>query len=111
MLSFVNVVRRILREHSPANRLSSVDLKGNVDDVVGAVKAWLTLPKNTRWLIIYDNYNNPKLPGNTDPREFDIQKFLPEVYRGAIMITTRSPEVKLGHRVRVEKLKDVRESL
>ena len=61
--------------------------------------------------MIYDNYDNPKVPGNTDPGAFDIRKYLPQAYNGSIIITTRSGEVKIGHRVRVGKLKDVRESL
>ena len=36
------------------------------DDVIDTVKAWLSLLNNTRWLLVFDNYDNPKLPGNTD---------------------------------------------
>jgi hypothetical protein len=78
--SFANIARQILREHPLASRLSSVDVKKNLDEVIDVIKSWLSLPNNTRWLIIYDNYNNPKLPGNTDPIALDIRKFLPESY-------------------------------
>ncbi len=64
--SFAKVARQILREHPSASWLSDVNTKENLDEVVVAVKAWLSRPNNTRWLIIYDNYDNPKLPGNTD---------------------------------------------
>jgi hypothetical protein len=43
-----------------------------IDEVIDAVKVWLSLPNNTRWLMIYDNYDNPKLAGNTDPAAVDI---------------------------------------
>jgi hypothetical protein len=109
--SFVEIAKQILREHPSASRLSGRDVIGKFDEVVEAVKGWLSLPKNSRWLVVYDNYDNPKLPGNTDPGAFDIRKYLPEAYQGSIIITTRSAEVKLGHRIRVGKLKDVRESL
>lgn len=108
---FARVARQILREHPSASRLSSVDITGNLDEVVEAVKQWLSLPKNSKWLAVCDNYDNPKVPGNTDPGAFDIRKFLPEAYQGSIIIVTRSAEVKTGHRVRVGKLVDVRESL
>jgi hypothetical protein len=108
--SFTKVASQILREHPSASRLSSVDMK-NLDDVVDAVKAWLSLPSNTRWLIIYDNYDNPKLPGNMDPAVVDIRKFLPESYQGSVIVTTRLSQVKIGHRIQVGKLKDVTESL
>ena len=109
--SFAKVARQILREHPSASWLSNVDIKENFEVVIDAVKAWLSLPSNTRWLMIYDNYDNPTVPSNTDPGAFDIRKYLPQAYNGSIIITTRSSEVKIGHRVRVGKLKDVRESL
>jgi AAA ATPase-like protein len=110
--SFAKAAKQILREHPSASRLSSVDIKENFDDVIDAVKEWLSLPNNTRWLMIYDNYDNPKLPGNTDPTvAVDIRKFLPESYQGSVIITTRSSEVKIGHRIQIRKLEDVRDSV
>ena len=109
--SFARVAKQILREHPSVSRLSSVDMKEKFDEVMDAVKAWLSLPNNTRWLIIYDNYDNPKLPGNTDPAALDIRKFLPESYQGSIIITTRSSQVKIGHPIRIRKLEDVRDNL
>ena len=109
--SFVKVAKRILRDHPSASRLGNVDMNQNLDEVVDAVKAWLSLPDNTRWLVIYDNYDNPKLPGKTDPAAVDIRKFLPESYQGSIIITTRSSQVKNGHLIQVSKLGDIRDSL
>jgi hypothetical protein len=110
-LSFVAAARRILREHPSASRLSSVDLAGNLDEVVDAVKAWLSIPRNTHWLLVYDNYDNPKLPGNPDPSAVDIQKYLPESYHGSVIVTTRSSQVKIGCRIRVGKLENIEHSL
>src|ERR1700722_16147505 len=109
--SFAKVARQIPREHPSASRLSSVDMKENLDEVIDAVKAWLSLPNNTRWLIIYDNYDNPKLPGNMDPVALDIRKFLPESYQGSVIITTRSSQVRIGHTIQIRKLENVRDSL
>jgi hypothetical protein len=109
--SFAKVARQISRERPSASWLSNVDTKENLDEVVDAVKTWLSLPNNTRWLTIYDNYDNPKLPGNTDPAAVDIRKFLPESYQGSIIITTRSSQVKIGHSIQIRKLGDVRDSL
>jgi hypothetical protein len=109
--SFARVARQILREHPSANQLSNVDTNKNHDDVVDAVKAWLSRPNNTRWLMIYDNYNNPKLPRSTDPAAIDIRKFLPESYQGSIIITTRSSQVRIGHSIQLRKLTDVCDSL
>ncbi len=109
--SFAKIAKRILLENPFASGLSSVDMKGNLDEAADAVNAWLSLPNNTRWLMIYDNYDNPRVLGNTDPRAIDIRKYLPQAYQGSIIITTRSSEVKIGRRLRVGTLKDVEESL
>ncbi|KAH9203401.1 P-loop containing nucleoside triphosphate hydrolase protein [Leptodontidium sp. 2 PMI_412] len=109
--SFAKVAKQISREHSSASRLNNVDTKENLDGVVDVVKAWLSLPGNTRWLLIYDNYDNPKFPGNMDPAAVDIQKFLPESYQGSIVITTRSSQVRFGHSIQIRKLRDMRDSI
>jgi hypothetical protein len=109
--SFAKIARQILREHPLNSRLSKVDANENLDEVVDAVKAWLSLADNTRWIMIYDNYDNPKLPGNTDPAAVDIRKFLPESYQGSIIITTRSSEVRIGHPIQVRKFGNVHDSL
>jgi len=108
--SFAKVAKQILREHPLASRLSSVDMK-NLDEVIDAVKTWQGLPYNTRWLMIYDNYDNPKLASNKDIAALDITKYLPEAYQGSVLVTTRSSEVEIGHLVHVTKLGDVRDSL
>jgi hypothetical protein len=108
--SFARVARQILREYPLAHGLSTINMK-NLNDVIDAVKAWLSLPYNTRWLIIYDNYDNPRLASNTDPAAVDITEFLPEVYQGSVLVTTRSSEVEIGHLRLVTKLGDVRDSL
>jgi hypothetical protein len=109
--SFVKIARQILQEHPSASQLSSIDMKENLDEVVDAVKAWLSLRNNTRWLIIYDNYDNPKLPGVEDPTAVDICKFLPESYQGSVIVTTRSSEVEIGHLIHIQKLKNIHDSL
>lgn len=83
----------------------------NLDDVIDAIKAWLSLSYNTRWLMIYDNYDNPRLASNKDPAAIDITKYLPEAYQGSVLITTRSSQVQIGHLVQVTKLGDLRDSL
>ncbi|MCJ1313481.1 hypothetical protein MMC25_007159, partial [Agyrium rufum] len=109
--SFTKVAEQISREHPLALRLSNVDTNESLDEVVDAVKAWLSRPNNTRWLLIFDNYDNPKLPGNSDPVAVNIRKFLPEAHQGSIIITTRSSQVRIGHLIPLRKLDDVHDSL
>ncbi|KUJ15376.1 HET-domain-containing protein [Mollisia scopiformis] len=109
--SFVKIAKQISREHPSVVRLSNVDTNENLDDIVDSVKAWLSLPQNTRWLMIYDNYDNPKLPGRTDPAAVDIRRFLPESYHGSIIITTRSSQLRIGQPLQIRKLEDVHDSV
>lgn len=108
--TFVNVAKQIQRQHPAARRINRLDMK-DLDDVVDAVKTWLSQPNNTRWLLIYDNYDNPKLPSNTDPAALDVRNFLPESYQGSVIITTRSSRVEFGHPIRMKKMEDIHHSL
>jgi hypothetical protein len=109
--SFAKVAKQIMRDHPSASWLSNIDIEENLDGVIDAVKNWLSLANNTRWLMIYDNYDNPKLPGNADPAAMNIRKFLPESYQGSVIITTRSPQVEIGHPIQIRKLDDVHDSV
>jgi hypothetical protein len=88
-----------------------MDINQNLDKVVDSIKSWLSLPNNTRWLIIYDNYDNPKLSSRTDATAIDIRKFLPESYQGSIIITTRSSEVRIGYSIQIRKLGNIDDGL
>jgi hypothetical protein len=109
--SFAKVARQISREHPSALRLRNVDTNESLNEVINAVKAWLSRPNNTRWLMIFDNYDNPKLSKNSDPVAVDIQKFLPESYQGSVIITTRSSQIRNSYLIQIRKLRDVRDSL
>jgi len=80
--SYARVAKRILREHPLASRLSTVTEDSKPDEVVDAVKRWLDHPTNAQWLMVFDNYDTPKVPGNTDQAAVDIRRFLPEAYQG-----------------------------
>ncbi|RDW83490.1 hypothetical protein BP5796_04981 [Coleophoma crateriformis] len=110
-LSFQDVAQQVLRHHPSTSVLASVDRDKDFDQVVGGVKAWLEFPRNTKWLLIYDNFDNPKTPGNPDGSAVDIRQFLPRSDHGSIIITTRSSQVRQGERIHVQKLPDVREGL
>ncbi|KAH6725029.1 hypothetical protein BKA61DRAFT_665703 [Leptodontidium sp. MPI-SDFR-AT-0119] len=110
-LSFRDVVQQVLRYHPSTSVLSSVDQDKDLDQVVSAVKAWLEFPRNSNWLLIYDNFDNPKTSGNPDSSAVDIRQFLPRSDHGSVIITTRSSQVRQGERIHIQKLSDVREGL
>ncbi|KAJ3569919.1 hypothetical protein NPX13_g5908 [Xylaria arbuscula] len=109
--SFIKVARQILQQHPNASRLSTLDLQQDHKKVAEAVQAWLSLPGNTRWLLVYDNYDNPKVGNGIDKEGIDIGQFLPEAYQGSIIVTTRSSQVDLGDRIRVRKLESIHDGL
>ena len=109
--SYARIAKRILQKHPSASQLSAITADSEVDKIVTAVKRWLDHPKNTRWLMICDNYDDPKLSGNTDQAAVDIRRFLPEAYHGSVIITTRRSQVNIGRRIHVRKLEDIRDSL
>ncbi|KAF2730287.1 HET-domain-containing protein, partial [Polyplosphaeria fusca] len=103
-LSFRGIAQQVLRSHPSTRVLSSVDLDGELDRVADAVKVWLDLQGNARWLLIYDNYDNPRISNNSDHLTVDIRQYLPESDQGSIIITTRSASVAEGRRLYVQKL-------
>ncbi|KAF2466293.1 uncharacterized protein BDR25DRAFT_345541 [Lindgomyces ingoldianus] len=109
--SYLRLARRILQDCPSASQLGVFIDDKKQDKVVAAVKRWLEHPKNTQWLMVFDNYDNPKVPGNADPGAVDIRQFLPEAHHGSVIVTTRSSKVSMGRRVKVGKLEDVRDSL
>lgn len=130
--SFARAAEWIARHH-PSVAYFAVALESrDLDETVKAVKRWLDEPMNDRWLVVYDNYDNPLLDHQTDrtsrhasfggsgtddndeedlAKAFDLQKFLPETDHGAIIVTTRSTMVKWGQRLHLRKLDDVNDSL
>jgi ATP/maltotriose-dependent transcriptional regulator MalT len=111
--SFAKVAKQILREHPSAFPLrdGEEEEEEDVDEVVNAVKNWLSEKHNTRWLLIFDNYDNPKVPGSKDTAAMNIKRFLPESYQGSILIITRSSQVRIGHSIKIRKFSNVRDSL
>lgn len=109
-LSFRDIAQQVLRHHPSTSILSSVDQDKDLDQVVSVVKGWLDSPQNTRWLMIYDNFDNPKISGNPDNTAVDMRQFLPRSDHGSIIITTRSAQVRHGMQIKVQRL-DVGEGL
>ncbi|KAH8800844.1 hypothetical protein F5884DRAFT_824895 [Xylogone sp. PMI_703] len=110
-LSFRDMAQQILEHHPSTSMLVRVDLEKNLDQVVNAVKAWLNIRKNTQWLMIYDNYDNPRSANNSDPSAVDIRPYIPGADHGSIIITTRSANVTQGRRLHIQKLPNVEEGL
>jgi hypothetical protein len=109
--SYSRLAQRILQDCPSAGQMGVfVDVE-KPDEVVAAVKRWLEHAKNVRWLMVFDNYDNPKVSSNVDPSAVDLRRFLPEAHHGSVIVTTRSSKVSIGLCMKVGKLEDVRDGL
>ncbi|MCJ1271049.1 hypothetical protein MMC22_010948 [Lobaria immixta] len=109
--SFAVMAERLHNEFPSSTLLKTAVEEKNADRMVAAIKQWLSRRKNTRWILIFDNVDNPKLPGIEDPQAYDIRSYFPEVHQGFILITTRSFRLQIGRVVSVKKLLDIQESI
>lgn len=101
--SFTNMARQIIWRHPGAAYLGSLDLQHEHKDVVEAVKAWLSLPDNTDWLIVFDNYNNSHLNDAKGEMAITIRDFIPKVNRGSVIITTRGQRLSIAHPIQINR--------
>ena len=78
---------------------------------VDKVRRWLSESQNDRWLLIFDNYDDPCLPGMDRSTGYDIRTYFPYRAQGSILITTRSRRLLFTKQLSLEKLKDNKQSL
>ena len=112
--SFADIAKRLHNEYPCSTLLKMAIEEKNADQMVAAIKKWLSRRDNTRWILVFDNIDNPKLPDVEDPQGYDIRSYFPEAHQGSILITTRSSRLErliIGKVVPVKKILDVKESL
>ena len=109
--SFVDMAKRLHHEYPSSALLRKTTEEKDADQVVAVVKQWLSLRGNTQWILVFDNVDNPKLPGPSDPQAYDIRSYFPEAHHGSILITTRSSRLKIGKVISVKKLVDIQEGI
>jgi len=79
--------------------------------MVRQAREWLSRRGNEGWLLVYDNYDDPRLPGIDSSTGYDIRNFFPKRAQGSILITTRSQQLVFGKKLLLQKLDDVDQSL
>ncbi|KAL9595974.1 MAG: hypothetical protein Q9179_004781 [Wetmoreana sp. 5 TL-2023] len=78
---------------------------------IDRVRRWLSEPENDQWLLIFDNYDDPRLPGMGSSTGYDIRAYFPHRAQGSILITTRSPRLLFAKQLPLKKLDNVEQSL
>jgi len=79
--------------------------------MVQQVRQWFSQPDNDGWLLLFDNYDNPRVPRITSTTSYEIRDYFPHRVQGSILITTRSPRLTFAKQLAVKKLDDINESL
>ena len=109
--SFAGMCERLHSEYPFSTVLNTAIQGENVDQMIATIKQWLSMKNNPRWMLVFDNVDNPRLPGFKDPHGYDIGSYFPQAHQGSILITTRSSGLKIGKVISVEKFIDIQESM
>lgn len=98
---------QVMEDYTPP----SVNDAQEGEQMAQLARQWLSRPDNDRWLVIYDNYDDPRLPGMDSSTGYDIRHFFPHRTHGSILITTRSPRLTYAKQLRLDKLDNIDQSL
>ncbi|KAL8721729.1 MAG: hypothetical protein Q9181_007645 [Wetmoreana brouardii] len=70
-----------------------------------AILKWLTLGKNGRWLMIFDNVDLDMRSDDEDTQAYSVTSFLPAADHDSVLITTRLPSLgEIGESTEVRRL-------
>ncbi len=83
----------------------------NEEEAVKWFLAWLSKSENSRWLVIFDNYDDPDVPGMRSTTGYDLRQFFPLRQHGSILITTRVTRLSFATQLNLRKLEEPGESL
>ncbi|KAJ9656807.1 hypothetical protein H2198_004695 [Neophaeococcomyces mojaviensis] len=88
-----------------AQRILEVEKYQELDDdqILLHISRWLLDTRNTRWLLIFDNYD--------EPSSYDIRKYCPYGAHGSAIITTRLPDQVGGQLLPVRPIENIEQSL
>jgi len=89
----------------------SVNNSSEEERIVQQMRQWFSRPDNDKWLVVFDNYDNPRVPRITSTTSYDIRDYFPHRVQGSILITTRSPRLSFAKQLAVKKLIDINQSL
>jgi hypothetical protein len=109
--SFAATAKRLYKRNKDSVLLKAAVETEDIDEAVMSVREWLSIQENHRWIMVFDNVDNPKTPDSTDPQAYDIKSYFAEVYHGSIVVTTRSSSLKFGRVIPIRKLQDIDESI
>ena len=79
----------------PESRASVTGRGQETEEKAKAVRRWLALEGNRRWLVVFDNVDRDYHTEVEDAQAYNIESFFPAADHGSILITTRLPHLGL----------------
>ena len=110
--AYVSLAQRI-RHHNKQSEVGQGEVIEQLkeEQAIQLVRQWLSQAENKTWLFVFDNYDDPRLPGVRSSTGYDIRSFFPYSTQGSILITTRSSRITFAKSVRLNKFDDLNQSL
>lgn len=105
--SFVSLSEIIFGMH-PSSNVCDIP---NHDQLIHQVRQWLSQHGNGQWLLLFDNYDDPKLPGVNSVTGYDIRQYFPFKSQGSILITTRSHRLSFARELELRNFNDMEQSM
>jgi hypothetical protein len=105
--SFVSLADIILDKVNNSSMTDAAD----EDHVLHQVRQWFSQQDNDQWLLLFDNYDDPKLHGVNSPTGYDIRQYFLFRAQGAILIASRSRRLKFARELELRKLDDDEQNL
>jgi Cdc6-like AAA superfamily ATPase len=92
-------LRRLAPQILPGETIDQLDN----DQLWVQISLWLSKLENSRWLLIFDNYD--------DPDQYQIEQYYPFVAHGSVIITTRQLDRVNGYQTKVQSMTNEEDSL
>lgn len=77
-IGMVNLAMRVT-DGDPSQSMSVIN---NEEQAVERIRLWFSRPENNGWLVVYDNYDDPDIPGMSSATGYDLQRFFPHTQPG-----------------------------
>lgn len=120
--SITAAVKRIKQHSEEWPYINSAAVAAAPEMGVAAFMRWLDEPGNSYWLLVFDNYDDPKSLRNDNQRAetsgqndnnqpLDIRDYFPETTLGKIIVITICANLYIGKLMNLDKFHDISMSL
>ena len=76
--SFVSMAKRLYMEYPSSMLLKTVVEEQDANKTIAVINQWLLKKGNHTWILVFDNVDNPKLPGISNPQAMTLDHIFPK---------------------------------